>query len=573
MKNAASPPGAGSAASGAATEELAELDRAPIARIVVMAGTQTVSRGTGTLVAPKLVLSALHVVANRRTDPPQPYPGEIRLEFPAFTTTGTILPGAWDRTADWVLIECAEAPSVTPMRLAALNENKREWESFGFPDANARDGLLVTGNVMMCEGQLEGTRVHQLYCPQAAAGAGARVKGLSGAPVVIAGHLVGVVRFALMEQDRTEMGTLYACPVSAVAERWPSLTVTPLPKDKRLSEQLLAANAARAGWELSAIAGSLAVVALTIFALSQLHVPSTDVEGRVHTDDVQFTLSSSAPMQLDSRNGLLGATSMDVTGLEAVTVPGASGARSSLAMPSAHFESGGGGDTSSSLNMDLSGPLSAGAHVWLHATPTSGRFRIRFDSVPSPLKIQFLGTMRLGPDESALKPYRTALGDSALLVALDGKTITTELAIEPKTKQAHLDAPLSVRSLGFFASDRSTPGRTRVPAIAGGDLQIDGRLLGHALKLHDRDSLAFGPDTLQINDIIFPSDSVGKLQVRFGGKVRQLSIGADGVTRNLMPTWLSRLRYRYGLESAVVGAAFAAFLAFLIVRWRKRKVA
>jgi hypothetical protein len=40
-----------------------------------------------------------------------------------------------------------------------------------------------------------------------------------------------------------------------------------------------------------------------------------------------------------------------------------------------------------------------------------------------------------------------------------------------------------------------------------------------------------------------------------------------------MPTWLSRLRYRYGLESAVVGAAFAAFLAFLIVRWRKRKVA
>ena len=72
--------------------------------------------GTGTLVAPRLVLSALHVVANRRTDPPQPYPGELTLDFPDFTTTGAILAGAWDRATDWVLIECSEAPPATPMR-------------------------------------------------------------------------------------------------------------------------------------------------------------------------------------------------------------------------------------------------------------------------------------------------------------------------------------------------------------------------------------------------------------------------------------------------------------------------
>ena len=105
-----------------------ELDRAPIARIQVKAGAHVVSRGTGTLVGPRLVLSALHVVANRRTDPPQPYPGELILEFPDFTTTGTILEGAWDRSADWVLIECAEAPAARPMRLAELRESKREWQ-------------------------------------------------------------------------------------------------------------------------------------------------------------------------------------------------------------------------------------------------------------------------------------------------------------------------------------------------------------------------------------------------------------------------------------------------------------
>ena len=146
----------------AVTEDDGELDLAPIARIEVRSGTQLVSRGTGTLVAPRLVLSALHVVANRRIDPPQPYPGELTLDFPDFTTTGAILAGAWDRATDWVLIECSEAPPATPMRLAALKESKRDWQSFGFADANARDGLLLTGTVMQCDGKLEGTRAHRV---------------------------------------------------------------------------------------------------------------------------------------------------------------------------------------------------------------------------------------------------------------------------------------------------------------------------------------------------------------------------------------------------------------------------
>ena len=69
------------------------LIRKAIARIEVVSDgpNPTVrSRGTGFLVADGIVLTALHVVANRRSDPPEPIPGCIRLTFPGMETEASI---------------------------------------------------------------------------------------------------------------------------------------------------------------------------------------------------------------------------------------------------------------------------------------------------------------------------------------------------------------------------------------------------------------------------------------------------------------------------------------------------
>ncbi len=189
--------------------------REAIARIeIVDAAGQVISRGTGTLVGPGLVLTALHVVADRRADPPQPLPGRIRLVFPTGQRDAEIHGTLMDARADWVLLRCEELPNVPPVPLGRLTQAGVDWETYGFPDANPRDGMIQTGRVEAWDGELEGQAALQLFSMEAAAGNGAPVKGLSGAPVFVNEFLVGHMRFALMQDGRTVAGTLYACPVS-----------------------------------------------------------------------------------------------------------------------------------------------------------------------------------------------------------------------------------------------------------------------------------------------------------------------------------------------------------------------
>jgi TolB-like protein/tetratricopeptide (TPR) repeat protein len=197
--------------------------RQAICRIDVTQDAGSVSRGTGTLVGPGLVLTALHVVADRRANPPARYPGKITLTFPDHQTEAEIHETFMDPGADWVLLKCAQPPTIEPVALGRLKQSGIDWETYGFPDANPRDGMVQTGRVEAWDGLLEGSTALQLFSEEAAAGNGAPVKGLSGAPVFVGTWLVGHMRFALMQDGRTVAGTLYACPVESVGAKSPGL--------------------------------------------------------------------------------------------------------------------------------------------------------------------------------------------------------------------------------------------------------------------------------------------------------------------------------------------------------------
>jgi hypothetical protein len=201
--------------------------RQAIARIDIMQDGRSTSRGTGTLVTDRLVLTALHVVADRTAQPPAPLPGTIRVTFPTGSCDALVLRDYMDAHADWALVECQAPPRVRPMPLGEVTSTDSAFTSFGFPDAEPVDGMVHTGTIENAQGEIFGVGAIQLFSKQAAAGTGEPVKGLSGAPVIVDGALIGVLRVSLMKEQQNVAGTLYATPIGAIVER--AGTLLPLP--------------------------------------------------------------------------------------------------------------------------------------------------------------------------------------------------------------------------------------------------------------------------------------------------------------------------------------------------------
>jgi hypothetical protein len=194
--------------------------RDAIAKITIE-GTNV--RGTGFLVAPDMAATALHVVADRKVEPPAFFPGTIHLEFRGHKTAAEVIPDRWNQDADCVLLRCLDpgplaAYPTIPLR--ELNHSDDLFKTRGYPDAQPIDGMTWAGKVRDYAAQLTNfyaTRqsayepVLQLFCEEAGAGTGAPPKGLSGAPIVVGTAAVGLMRFALMQDGRAVAATLYGC--------------------------------------------------------------------------------------------------------------------------------------------------------------------------------------------------------------------------------------------------------------------------------------------------------------------------------------------------------------------------
>ena len=193
--------------------------RRAIARVEVVEAGRTVSRGTGALVSPDSFLTALHVVADCVSEEPRFHRGEVRLTFPGHVCTVPVTDALWDRAADWILLRCGDPPSgARPMPIAEAAADRSRWETFGFPDDVRNDGIAHTGTVKH-HGEQNGVPVFQLFSEEAAAAGGGLIPGLSGAPVIVDGALVAILRSALLSNDRAVFGTLYGCPISGVLDR------------------------------------------------------------------------------------------------------------------------------------------------------------------------------------------------------------------------------------------------------------------------------------------------------------------------------------------------------------------
>lgn len=189
------------------------------------------SRGTGFLVTSKHVLTALHVVAERRASSkrvgqPQPvtFVEPIPLRFSGvepIERSARVVDGLWDPRQDWALLELDREVDIAPIAIGVIEGDTASWRTYGFPDTKP-DGMMVEGRVRDSRGSIDGAPALQLFSEEAASGGGMPVRGLSGAPCVVHDTAIGILRWVPMANRATgqaHAGTVFACPLPVVAER------------------------------------------------------------------------------------------------------------------------------------------------------------------------------------------------------------------------------------------------------------------------------------------------------------------------------------------------------------------
>jgi WD40 repeat protein len=193
--------------------------RRAVARIEVKsADGELIARGTGALVAPDLVLTARHIVADEQSDRLRPLGTQIEVRFPDRRVEATLVEEWHDRHADWALLRCDGVPGAAPLPLGAAVAGDDSWETYGFPRAYP-DGRPLDGRVIAPRRALGTADCIVLHSAFAATGNGDPAPGLAGAPVVVGGALVGILRRSALPKGETIDGTLYACPIDLVVQR------------------------------------------------------------------------------------------------------------------------------------------------------------------------------------------------------------------------------------------------------------------------------------------------------------------------------------------------------------------
>lgn len=179
--------------------------------------------GTGFLVTPNHVLTALHVVADSND---HPYP-RIVLRFnmdaeygdgsKEWETSAKIVDRLWSRKQDFAVLECDEAPPSKPLVLSdrRLVRDKCSAAGFAVQDPN---GFTLIGEISSPNDPLPnggGTAIGI----QLAAGSGLLLKGHSGSALFVNNRVVGLLRTAFLDySNKTAGGIVHATSIRAVVD-------------------------------------------------------------------------------------------------------------------------------------------------------------------------------------------------------------------------------------------------------------------------------------------------------------------------------------------------------------------
>ena len=174
--------------------------------------------GTGYLIAPQRLATALHVVKSWRAG--DRFPVVVGVGGP--TVQARLLKA--DEANDAAVLAFDGNVSAAPLPVADSLTRNSMWEAYGFPAVAGRGGSAVGLNI---DGHVQdpttvddaGHPALLLFSDEVAAGNASPLHGFSGSAIVVNGAVVGHLTKHLGDLDdrrRAAYGLVYACPVSAV---------------------------------------------------------------------------------------------------------------------------------------------------------------------------------------------------------------------------------------------------------------------------------------------------------------------------------------------------------------------
>src|SRR5215510_2455692 len=174
--------------------------------------------GTGYLVAPNRLATALHVVKSWREG--QRFPLVVGCN--GASCQARLLKA--DPDTDAAILAIEGDVTAAPLPLADRLERKALWDAFGYPATAGRGdsptGLPIDGNVKDPNTRDDAGRpALLLYSDEIAAGNASPLHGFSGSPVLVDGAVIGHLTKHLGDPNdrrRAAYVLVYACPITAV---------------------------------------------------------------------------------------------------------------------------------------------------------------------------------------------------------------------------------------------------------------------------------------------------------------------------------------------------------------------
>lgn len=299
---------------------------------------------------------------------------------------------------------------------------------------------------------------------------------------------------------------------------------------------------------------TLLIVSILLFA----RVRDTEIELDLAVSEVSFV--SPAQQTLAETMDL---TALGVSGLREIQLPGretpadAEDGDTGLRLSVIPTESG-------SINLSTV-TLAPGDHVWLRRTAPPYQCRLSLQGKPAELRADVLGAVQM---ESAGVGSQRLDFTAPQSVLLRSGTEDTDLDLSFVTPTGSTFLPqLSARALSLYKVDEFLdPGRTvvrRLSTIESGSLYFVS-LGDKERKLRPGEMITFEESQGEIRTIRLTENHI---ELKYHGRVRGLSTGADKSRRSLMPTWLEWLSARHSLSLLWGTAIFLYGLATAAMRW------
>jgi hypothetical protein len=309
------------------------------------------------------------------------------------------------------------------------------------------------------------------------------------------------------------------------------------------------------------------VAVVTIACLSVLlfvRVSSTEIELELKASDLSFVVPTARVL-----TGPLTVSSVGVTGLKAIELPGSSLPLAGTGGSTLTFAAEPAGGRPGAISLDPLG-VSEGARVSLGKGEGQNRYGVIVQRAASGWGAAASGPLRLVVP-GLLNEVRDFSFPRRIGLTPDPRQLSLRFtAADSAGVRRAFRSPLPAAGLTFVRVDQfPTSGSTfapQVPTIQSGTLYYEA-IDGRARPLRRGEGLHLAWSEGEIHDLQLDADGV---TIRFHGRVRGMSIGSGESRRSLMPSLLEWLRAQHGPALLWVTTAYVVGAFLSVLGWWRR---